>query len=197
MAQFFHYILEFKQDTMKSMRFLVLAFGAALMVACGSSSPLGDQVKEPFSSSKYESTKRYWRAVGKGSSKDDNIAKSKADLQAKKEIAQQVQTRMKVVSDQYFSDTETLNSEEVNDKFQSLAREVTNTQIADLRKIGEEKYFNGENYTVYIAYEIHKKQMLRFVKKKAKVDSKIDKAMLKAIEDIIDAELAELEEEDE
>ena len=144
MAQFFHYILELKQDTMKSMRFLVLAFGAALMVACGSSSPLGDQVKEPFSSSKYESTKRYWRAVGKGSSKDDNIAKSKADLQAKKEIAQQVQTRMKVVSDQYFSDTETLNSEEVNDKFQSLAREVTNTQIADLRKIGEEKYFNGE-----------------------------------------------------
>lgn len=179
------------------MRFLVLAFGAALMVACGSSSPLGDQVKEPFSSSKYESTKRYWRAVGKGSSKDDNIAKSKADLQAKKEIAQQVQTRMKVVSDQYFSDTETLNSEEVNDKFQSLAREVTNTQIADLRKIGEEKYFNGENYTVYIAYEIHKKQMLRFMKKKAKVDSKIDKTMLKAIEDIIDSELAELEEEDE
>lgn len=197
MAQFFRYILELKQDTMKSMRFLVLAFGAALMVACGSSSPLGDQVKEPFSSSKYESTKRYWRAVGKGSSKDDNIAKSKADLQAKKEIAQQVQTRMKVVSDQYFSDTETLNSEEVNDKFQSLAREVTNTQIADLRKIGEEKYFNGENYTVYIAYEIHKKQMLRFMKKKAKVDSKIDKTMLKAIEDIIDSELAELEEEDE
>lgn len=197
MAQFFRYILELKQDTMKSMRFLVLAFGAALMVACGSSSPLGDQVKEPFSSSKYESTKRYWRAVGKGSSKDDNIAKSKADLQAKKEIAQQVQTRMKVVSDQYFSDTETLNSEEVNDKFQSLAREVTNTQIADLRKIGEEKYFNGENYTVYIAYEIHKKQMLRFMKKKAKVESKIDKTMLKAIEDIIDSELAELEEEDE
>ena len=197
MAQFFRYILELKQDTMKSMRFLVLAFGAALMVACGSSSPLGDQVKEPFSSSKYESTKRYWRAVGKGSSKDDNIAKNKADLQAKKEIAQQVQTRMKVVSDQYFSDTETLNSEEVNDKFQSLAREVTNTQIADLRKIGEEKYFNGENYTVYIAYEIHKKQMLRFMKKKAKVDSKIDKAMLKSIEDIIDSELSELEEEDE
>ena len=196
MAQFFRYILELKQDTMKSMRFLVLAFGAALMVACGSSSPLGDQVKEPFSSSKYESTKRYWRAVGKGSSKDDNIAKRKADLQAKKEIAQQVQTRMKVVSDQYFSDTETLNSEEVNDKFQSLAREVTNTQIADLRKIGEEKYFNGENYTVYIAYEIHKANAALH-EKEAKVDSKIDKAMLKTIEDIIDSELAELEDEDE
>ena len=35
--------------------------------------------------------------------------------------------------------------------------------------------------------------MLRFLKKKAKVDDKMDKAMRKAIEDIIDQELADLE----
>lgn len=180
------------------MKNLSIAFLGALMLvfaSCGPSKSLGDKVKEPFSSGKYESSKRYWRAVGKGDSKDDNIAKSKADLQAKKELAQQVQTRMKVVTDQYFSDTETLNSEEVNDKFQSLAREVTNTQIADLRKIGEEKFYNAETekYTVFIAYEIQKRQMLRFMKRYAKANAKLDKVMLKSIEDMIDKELEELD----
>ena len=173
----------------------LLAMGLLVLFAtsCGNKNYLGEKVKEPFSKGKYESDRRFWRGVGKGGSKDDNIAKNKADLQAKKELAQQVSTRLKVVSDQYFSDTETINSEEINDKFQNLAREVTNTQIADLRKIGQEKYFDGEVYTVFIAYEIHKKKMLRFLKKKAKLDAKLDKTMRKAIEDIIDQELAELE----
>lgn len=167
--------------------------GLLILSSCGGTSPMGEKVKEPFSGSKYESDKRYFRGVGKGQSMDDNIAKNKADLQAKKELAQQVQTRLKVVTDQYLADTETLNSSEINDKFQSLAREVTNTEIADLRKIGNEKYYNGEQYTVYIAYEIHKKQMLRFMKKKAKADAKMDKATQKAIEDIIDKELSQIE----
>jgi hypothetical protein len=167
--------------------------GLMILASCGGTSPMGEKVKEPFSGSKYESDKRYFRGVGKGQSMDDNIAKNKADLQAKKELAQQVQTTLKVVTDQYLADTETLNSSEINDKFQTLAREVTNTDIADLRKIGNEKYYNGEKYTVYIAYEIHKKQMLRFMKKKAKADAKMDKVTQKAIEDIIDEELKKIE----
>jgi hypothetical protein len=173
---------------------LILLLGFfTLFTACHSSSSLGEKVKTPFSSSKYESDKRHFRAVGQGSSKDENIAKSKADLQAKKELAQQVQTRLKVVTDQYLSETEVDESSTLNDKFESLTREVTNTQIGDLRKIGEEKYYNGEKYTFFIAYEIHKKQMLRFMKKKAKTDSKIDKEQLKAIEAILDQEISELE----
>ena len=180
---------------MKTLQLTLFAALLIVMGACGSSKSLGKKVNEPFSSSKYESNKRYWRAVGKGASSNDNVAKGKADIQAKKELAQQVQTRMKVVTDQYFSDTETLNSEELNDKFQSLIREVTNTQIADLRKIGEEKYFNEEtgDYTVFLAYEIHKKKMLRFMKKYARTNAKLDKVMLKSIEDMIDKELEELE----
>ena len=178
---------------MKKHGIILLSFLALIITSCGNKNHLGEKVKEPFSQGKYESDRRFWRGVGKGGSKDDNIAKNKADLQAKKELAQQVATRLKVVSDQYYSDTETINSEELNDKFQSLAREVTNTQIADLRKIGQKKYFDGEVYTVFIAYEIHKRKMLRFLKKKARVDAKMDKATRKAIEDIIDSELEKLE----
>jgi hypothetical protein len=170
---------------------LVLLFA---LQACKSTSSMGEKVKEPFSGGKYESTSRYFRATGKGDSSDENIAKNKADLQAKKELAQQVETRMKVVSDQYLHENETNSGSEINDKFQSLIREVTNTTLADLRKIGEEKYLNAEGkYTVYIAYEIHKRDMYRFLKRQAKLNAKLSETERKAIEAMIDDELQKIE----
>jgi hypothetical protein len=175
--------------------FVLLAGIAMALAACKSASPLGEKVKEPFSGSKYESNNRYFRSVGKGDSQDENVAKNKADLQSKKELAQQVGTRLKVVTDQYIAETEVNSGSELNDKFQSLIREVTNTEIADLRKIGEEKYFNAsENkYTVFIAYEIHKRDMYRFMKRQAKLDAKLNEAQRKAIEDILEEEIKKVE----
>jgi hypothetical protein len=176
--------------------FIFSVFLSALaMSSCSSKSPMGSKVKEPFSGSKYESSGRYFRSVGKSDSQDENIAKNKADLQAKKELAQQVGTRMKVVTDQYLAETEVNNNSELNDKFQTLIREVTNTEIVDLRKIGEEKYFNAtENkYTVFIAYEIHKRDMFRFMKRQARLDKRLSEAERKTIEEIIDEELKDVE----
>jgi hypothetical protein len=101
---------------------------------------------------------------------------------------------MKVVTDQYLHENETNSGSEINDKFQSLIREVTNTTIADLRKIGEEKYVNAEGkYTVYIAYEIHKRDMYRFLKRQAKLNAKLNETERKAIEAMIDDELQKIE----
>ena len=101
---------------------------------------------------------------------------------------------MKLVADQYLGQTENGEAADVADKFQSLARQLMNTDIADLRKIGEEKYFNENKYTVFIAYEIKKNAMLRFMKKQAKVDAKINAVERATIEKIIDEELAKVEE---
>lgn len=178
----------------KSYFLLLSVMFSIFLASCSKSSPMGEKVKEPFSGNKYESTNRYFRSKGKGDSSDENIAKQKADLNAKKELAQQVETRMKVVTDQYLHENETASGSEINDKFQTLIREVTNTTIADLRKIGEEKYYNAEGkYTVFIAYEIHKRDMYRFMKRQAKLDAKLNDAERKAIEDIIDEELKEIE----
>ncbi len=183
---------------MKSHRYLLIFTALVWMSAlssCKNTSSLGEKVKEPFSGNKYESNNRYFRAVGKGDSQDENIAKNKADLQAKKELAQQVETRMKVVTDQYLAETEVNGGSELNDKFQSLIREVTNTDIADLRKIGEEKYLNTEQnkYTVFIAYEIHKRDMYRFMKRQAKLDARLNESERKAIEEMLDEELKKIE----
>ena len=158
-----------------------------------SSSNYGKKVKEPFTGSKYESNNKWFRAVGKASSAKDNIAKSKADLEAKTELGGQLNTSVKKVSDQYLGQTENESNADIADKFQSLGREVMNTQMADLRKIGEEKYYDGEKYTVFIAYEIKKNAMFRFLKKQAKTSDKLNDAEREKIEEIIDQELEKLD----
>jgi len=178
---------------MKAKLFLLALI--AIISSC-SSGILGKKVKEPFRGSAYESNNRFFRATGKGESSADNIARGKADIEAKSYLASQVNTTMKQVADQYLGQTENANAADVADKFQSLSREVMNTDMADLRKIGEEKYFNKKEnkYTVFIAYEIKKNAMFRFMKKQAKTDQKIDERQQDIIQKILDEELKKTEE---
>ncbi len=170
---------------------LILFAVLVVVLASCSNGPLGKKVKEPFRGNAYESNNRFFRATGKGESSQDNIARGKADIEAKAMLASQVNVTMKQVADQYLSQTENANAADVGDKFQSLVREVMNTNISDLRKMGERKYFNEKEnkYTVFIAYEIKKNAMLRFMKKQAKVDKTVNERQRALIEKIIDEEL--------
>jgi hypothetical protein len=161
-----------------------------IATAC-SSGVLGKKVREPFQGNAYESNNRFWRGTGKGASSQDNIARGKADIDAKAQLAGQVNTTMKQVADQYLGQTENAEAADVAEKFQSLVRQIMNTNISDLRKMGEEKFYNEEKkeYTVFIAYEIKKNAMLRFMKKQAKVEEKINERQRDLIEKIIDEEI--------
>src|SRR5689334_18948687 len=103
---------------MKTVHLVCLAFLSVILVSCNSGS-LGKRVKEPFRGSAYESNNRFFRASGKGESSQDNIARGKADMDAKAMLAGQVNTTMKQVSDQYLGQTENENAADVADKFQS------------------------------------------------------------------------------
>lgn len=170
----------------------------ALFLGACSSGILGKKVKEPFQGSAYESNNRFFRGTGKGVSTQDNIARGKADLDAKSLLAGQVNTTMKQVADQYLGQTENANAADVADKFQSLVRQVMNTDMADLRKIGEKKFLNEKTkeYTVFMAYEIKKNAMFRFMKKQAKVDKTINERQLDLIEKILDDELSKIEDDE-
>ena len=101
------------------------------------------------------------------------------------------------VADQYLGQTQNETGAGVADKFQTLSREVMNTSLADLRKIGEQKYFNKKEnkYTVFIAYEIKKNAMFRFMKKQAKTNQQIDERQQEVIQKILDEELKKTEDE--
>ncbi|MFZ1687351.1 MAG: hypothetical protein WAU70_08015 [Flavobacteriales bacterium] len=161
--------------------------------------PAGVKVDQPFTGSSYESNNRWFRGTGRGTSTKQNIARSKSDLDAKNQLAGQVGSTVRSVSDQYLGETGSANASEVADKFQTLVRDVLSTEIADLRKVGEETYFNEakSEYTVHTAYEIKKAAMWRFMKKQARTQGKVDEASLKVWEEMMDEQikLAEAEEE--
>lgn len=175
---------------------LVAAIAILVVLGACASGPLGKKVKEPFQGNAYESNNRFFRGTGKGESSQDNIARGKADIEAKSQLAGQVNTTMKQVADQYLGQTENANAADVADKFQSLVRQVMNTNIADLRKIGEQKYFNEKEnkYTVFMAYEIKKNAMFRFMKKQAKTDQTIDERQMKIIDEILDEQIKKADE---
>lgn len=168
------------------------------LTSCGLG-PFGQRVREPFQGNAYESNNRFFRGTGKGESSAENIARGKADIEAKTFLASQVNTTMKQVADQYLGQTQNDRGADVADKFQTLSREVMNTSLADLRKIGEQKYFDKKQnkYTVFIAYEIKKNAMFRFMKKQAKTNQQIDERQQEVIQKILDQELKKTEEEKE
>lgn len=172
---------------------LLLAIPMALTLpSCAKkANPAGTRVNQPFTGNKYESNNAWFRGTGMGVSSKQNIARGKADSEARSQVASQLGTNMRAVTDQYLGQTENENARDVADKFQSLVREVMNTELADMRKIGEETYFNEttKDYTVHVAYEIKKNAMLRFMKKQARVSDKIDDITRKKIEDILDKEI--------
>ena len=177
---------------------LSVSFVVSLMVLVmtGCSNPLGKSVKEPFSGSKYESNNRYYRSTGKGSSKMDNVAQSQAELRARQQLAQQVQTYFEVVTDDYQRSTTGEHVDDAMNRFETLAREITSAKLAEIRIIGSEKYLADDgSYTCYIAMEIKKSAMYRYLKKQAKLDSKISKAELKEIENLLDQLIEEAESE--
>ncbi|NOT75431.1 MAG: hypothetical protein HOP08_10910 [Cyclobacteriaceae bacterium] len=167
----------------------VLLIVLLILAGCGSS-PFGTKVKEPFRGNAYESNNRFFRASGKGESTSDNVARGKADIEAKTFLASQVNTTMKQVADNYNAQTANDRAADVEMKFQSLAREVMSTDLADIRKIGEEKYYDKKQnkYTVFIAYEIKKNAMFRFMKKQAKTDQTIDERQQAIIQKILEEE---------
>ncbi len=168
-----------------------------ILTGCVSGS-LGKKVNEPFQGSAYESNNRFFRSTGKGTSSKENIARGKADIESKAQLAGQINTTVKQVTDQYLGQAENAEAADVADKFQSLVRQVMNTSMADLRKIDEKKFYNKttNEYSVFIAYEIKKNAMFRYMKKQAKTDQKIDERQRAVIEKIVDEEIKKADEAD-
>ena len=158
---------------------------------------MGSKVKEPFTGAKYESNNRYFRSTGKATSSKDAIAQSKAEMDARTGLAQQLHTTIQVVTDNYSKDTQGEHVNEAIERFETLVREITNTTLADIRIIGQEKYLNAEGmYTVYVAMEIRKAAMYRTMKKLAKADERLSAAALADIERLLDEKIEEAEAEE-
>ena len=155
------------------------------------------EITVPFSTKEFYSDNDNFRAKSSGSSPDLQTAKKIALQNAKSEMAGLIQSTIKKVTDQYTSQRTVGNETEFNNKFEELAREVTNQELVDVKMIGEKlfKETNG-SHTYWVAIEANKQAVLNGINKglanNKKIEQDYDK---KKFEEIFNAEMDKLAKE--
>jgi hypothetical protein len=183
---------------------VLLGAMASVTVACKSKkgTPIEKQtgateISVPFMGKDYETNKEIFRARSSGNSIDMVTAKKIALQNAKSEMAGMIQTTMKKVTEQYTNQRQIGTNQEFSNKFEELAREVTNQSLTDVAVIGEKIFKETNNtYTYWVAIEANKKTVLEGMDKAIGQNQKIaqdyDK---KKFEEIFNSEMEKLAKE--
>lgn len=170
----------------KKVQILTIALVVVLIVGCKSTKQVQEKAKPlqetteakritvPLSDSKYKTNKENFRAVQSGKSSDLAMAKKIAILNAKTEMANNIQTTLKAVTEQYSGQRNIDDMQEFTAKMEENTRMVTNQQLNDVRIIGEEIFQEKDrSYTYWIAIEMNKKAVSDHLTKRIGSDAKL------------------------
>ena len=136
----------------------MVIIAAALVTGCKPKEKIPTGEKEvviPCSGPDYFTDSKVFRANSSGESMDMVTAKKKALANARAELAQSISTTVKVVTDNYVNSREMNNKEQVEERFESLNREVVDQTLTGVRTICEKNVkTEGNTYKTYIAIEL-------------------------------------------
>ncbi len=155
------------------------------------------EISVPFSSKEYRSDNDAFRAKQVGKSPDLATAKKIAFQNAKAEMAGNIQSMIKRVTDQYTNQRSVGKDQEYENKFEELSREVVNLQLSNVKEIGEKTFKEPDGaYSYWIAIEAGKKEVFEKMDQKISNDSKLKLDYDKQkFQQIFDAEMKKLAEE--
>jgi hypothetical protein len=155
------------------------------------------EISVPFSTKEFYSDKDNFRAKSSGNSPDLQTAKKIALQNAKSEMAGMIQTTIKKVTDQYTQQRTVGNQQDFSNKFEEIAREVTNQELVDIKMLGEKLFKETNNtYTYWIAIEANKQAVLNGIDKGIAANKKIEQDYdKKKFEEIFNAEMEKLAKE--
>jgi hypothetical protein len=138
---------------------VLLAVAGVFVIGCKSkekAKPKGEtEVVVPCSGPDYFTTNKFFRANSIGESQDQVTSKKKALTNARNELAQSIQTTVKTVTDNYVNSREMNNREEVEERFESLNREVVDQTLSGVRTLCEKLMKTDQGtYKTYVAIEL-------------------------------------------
>lgn len=145
---------------MKKLNYVSIAVfaAAALIAGCKGKEkvPAGEkEVIVPCSGPDYFTTSKAFRANSIGESQDQVTSKKKALTNARNELAQSIQTTVKTVTDNYVNSREMNNKEQVEERFESLNREIVDQTITGVRTLCEKLVKTEQGtYKTYVAIEL-------------------------------------------
>ena len=187
-----------KKITIKLLALLVFA----LVYSCKSTKTIEKatgavEISVPFSEGKYKTDNNFFRAKQMGKSMDLATAKKIAIMNAKTELAGIVNSTIKSVTDQYTNQRTVGNNQELENKFEQLARDIVSETLADVI-IMDEKVFKetDSNYSYWVAIEMSKDAVLESMNNKISKDKKLqlDYDKMK-FEEVFNSEMEKLRDE--
>ncbi len=143
---------------------LLVLIAVAVMAGCKGKekAPSGEkEVIVPCSGSDYFTTAKFFRANSIGESQDQVTSKKKALTNARNELAQAINTTVKTVTDNYVNSREMNNKEEVEERFESLNREIVDQTLTGIVTKCE-KLMKTEKgtYKTYVAIELSAEELV-------------------------------------
>lgn len=164
-----------KRFTSSTLMLIMLA--GLVMIGCKSKekSPLGEtEVVVPCSGSDFFTTNKFFRANSIGESQDQVTSKKKALTNARNELAQSIQTTVKTVTDNYVNSREMNNREEVEERFESLNREVVDQTLAGIRTLCEKLMKTQQGtYKTYVAIELSADELVASYNERLSQDERL------------------------
>jgi len=189
---------------MKTKQLLLIPAIAALMLAGCKAKKTSVQketgaveITVPFSGKEYRSDNEFFRAKQVGKSPDLAAAKKIAFQNAKGEMAGNINSTIKRVTDQYTNQRTVGNTQEFENKFEELAREVVNLEMSNVKEMGEKIFKEADgSYTYWIAIEADKKTVFDKLDARISNDAKLKLDYDKQkFQQIFDAEMKKLADE--
>ncbi len=161
-----------------NLSFLLVAMAALLIGGCKSKAPATpDGEKEvvvPCSGPDYFTSTKVFRANSIGESMDQVTSKKKALTNARNELAQSIQTTVKTVTDNYTNSRSMNRKEELEQKFESLNREIVEQTLQGVRTICEKLVQTKEgNYKTYIALELSADDLVKQYNERLSKDERL------------------------
>lgn len=119
------------------------------------------EIEVACSGPEYFTDGEVFRANSVGESIDLSVSKRKAMTNARSQLAASIQTTVKAVTDNYVNANENNNDEQIEERFESLNREVVNQELRGIRKICE-RYFRTADgkYKTYVAIELSAQELV-------------------------------------
>lgn len=130
--------------------------------SCGSSKPASVtdrtgaiEISLPFQGPAYRNSATHFRTVNSGNSPDLATAKKIALVNARNEMAANIQATLKAVTENYTQQRRIDDIVEFSNKFEELTRQVVNQQLNQVN-VMDEKMFQEQNgtYTSWVAIEM-------------------------------------------
>ena len=147
-----------------NLSFVVMMIAAVVIAGCKGKEklPKGEtEVNVPCSGPDYFTTAKFFRSNSIGESMDQVTSKKKALTNARNELAQAINTTVKTVTDNYVNSRTMNNKEELEQRFESLNREVVDQTLSGIvTKCEKLVQTKDGNYKTYVAIELSAADLL-------------------------------------